>query len=55
MDSVKKHSEAFFWEIATPVMVVITIAFTFSDLRRLFHYLTKRKVQQELKTLVKSH
>ncbi|CAE7123085.1 unnamed protein product [Rhizoctonia solani] len=42
MDSVKKHSESMFWEIAGPVMFVVIVAFMFPDIQKLVHLIKKR-------------
>ncbi|KAG9075341.1 hypothetical protein FS749_012999, partial [Ceratobasidium sp. UAMH 11750] len=42
MPSVMEHSEAMFWEIACPVMVVVIAAFLFPDIQRLIGFVKKR-------------
>ncbi|KAF8607725.1 hypothetical protein BDV93DRAFT_519744 [Ceratobasidium sp. AG-I] len=42
MPSVQQHSEAMFWQIACPVMVVIVVAFLFPDIQRMIHFIQKR-------------
>ncbi|KAG9079093.1 hypothetical protein FRC06_007955 [Ceratobasidium sp. 370] len=42
MPSVMEHSEAMFWEIACPVMVVVVAAFLFPDIQRLINFVKKR-------------
>ncbi|CAE6424399.1 unnamed protein product [Rhizoctonia solani] len=47
MDSVKKHSEVMFWEIALPVMVVVMGAFLYPDIQRFMHFLKKRAATKQ--------
>ncbi|KAG8768671.1 hypothetical protein FRC12_005444 [Ceratobasidium sp. 428] len=42
MPSVMEHSEAMFWEIACPVMLVVVVAFLFPDVKRLYSFVKKR-------------
>ncbi|KAI0327693.1 hypothetical protein GY45DRAFT_1283295 [Cubamyces sp. BRFM 1775] len=42
MWSVDLHSDALFWEIAIPVMVVVIVLFMWNDFKGMMHYLEKR-------------
>ncbi|CAE6524594.1 unnamed protein product [Rhizoctonia solani] len=47
MPSVKENSEAMFWEIAMPVMIVVVGAFLYPDIRRIMHFLKKRAATKQ--------
>ncbi|CAL1694881.1 unnamed protein product [Somion occarium] len=53
MWSVRENSDALFWYIAAPVMVVVITIFMWQDLQRMAHYLKKRYVQRMVKKEVK--
>ncbi|KAI0370066.1 hypothetical protein BV20DRAFT_1019543 [Pilatotrama ljubarskyi] len=53
MDSVQLHSDALFWEIAIPVMVVVIVLFMYNDFKGMAHYLSKRMRGHRIKKAYK--
>ncbi|KAG8991832.1 hypothetical protein FRB93_002567 [Tulasnella sp. JGI-2019a] len=53
MDSVQMHSELMFWEVALPVMVVVTLIASWPAIIRMVHYFRKRKLQNAVRTMTK--
>jgi len=52
MFSVNEHSDLFFWEVALPLMAVITPLFMWSDIKSAIHYIQKRTTaKQAVKTI----